>query len=117
MSPARWRSSRAPWRFWPAWVSPMSWFPAGTRLCRVAVPLFAFGLEDPACPFLLLLSQAGTERVLGEYLAAAGVRVERGVELAGLSNAADAATATLRHRDGREEVVPARYVAGCDGGH
>ena len=83
----------------------------------VTVPMFDLGLEDTAYPFLLFLSQAETERVLGESLAAAGVPVERGVELAGLSNAADAATATLRHRDGREEVVSARYVAGCDGGH
>jgi len=81
------------------------------------VPMFDLGLDDTAYPFLLFLSQAETERVLGESLAAAGVPVERGVELAGLSNAADAATATLRHRDGREEVVSARYVAGCDGGH
>src|SRR5262249_57753609 len=83
----------------------------------LTVPMFDLGLDDPASPFLLFLSQAETERVLGEYLGAAGVPVEGGVELAGLSNAADAATATLRHRDGREEVVSARYVAGCDGGH
>jgi len=83
----------------------------------LAVPMFDLGLDDTAYPFLLFLSQAETERVLGEYLAAADVPVERGVELADLSNTADAATATLRHRDGREEVVSARYVAGCDGGH
>ena len=74
----------------------------------VAVPMFDLGLEDTAYPFLLFLSQAETERVLGEHLAAAGVPVERGVELAGLSNDADAATGTLRHRGGREEVVSAR---------
>src|SRR5258707_14092205 len=82
----------------------------------LGVPMFDLGLDDSAYPYLLFLSQAETERVLGEHLAAAGVPVERGVELAGLSNAAGAATATLRHRDGREEVVSARYVAGCDGG-
>ncbi len=83
----------------------------------LAVPMFDLGLDDTAYPFLLFVSQAETERVLGQHLAASGVAVERGVELVGLSNAADAATATLRHRDGREEVVSARYVAGCDGGH
>src|SRR5260221_11159000 len=67
----------------------------------LTVPMFDLGLDDSAYPFLLFLSQAETERVLGEHLAAAGVPVERGVELAGLSNAAGAATATLRHRDGR----------------
>jgi 2-polyprenyl-6-methoxyphenol hydroxylase-like FAD-dependent oxidoreductase len=83
----------------------------------MAVPMFDLGLDDTVYPFLLFLSQAETERVLSQHLAAAGIRVERGVELVGLSSAADAATATLRHRDGHEEVVSARYVAGCDGGH
>jgi 2-polyprenyl-6-methoxyphenol hydroxylase-like FAD-dependent oxidoreductase len=83
----------------------------------LAVPMFDLGLDDTAYPFLLFLSQAETERVLCEQLAAAGIAVERGVELAGLGNAADAAMATLRHRDGRQEVVSARYVVGCDGGH
>jgi 2-polyprenyl-6-methoxyphenol hydroxylase-like FAD-dependent oxidoreductase len=83
----------------------------------LAVPMFDLGLEDTAYPFLLFLSQAETERVLGERLAAAGVRAERGVELVSLSDAGDAASARLRHRDGREEVASARFVAGCDGGH
>jgi len=83
----------------------------------LTVPMFDLGLDDTAYPFLLFLSQAETERILGEHLAAVGVRVERGVELTGLGDAADAATATLRHRGGREEVVSARYVVGCDGGH
>ncbi len=82
-----------------------------------AVPLFDLGLADTAYPYLLFLSQAETERVLGEHLATVGVHVERGVELTGLSDTADAAVATLRHRDGREEVMPASYVAGCDGAH
>ena len=62
----------------------------------LAVPMFDLGLDDTAYPFLLFLSQAETERVLGEHLTAAGVPVERGVELAGLSDAGDAVTATLR---------------------
>ncbi|HEX4658170.1 MAG TPA: FAD-dependent monooxygenase [Streptosporangiaceae bacterium] len=82
----------------------------------LGVPMLDLGLDDTAYPYLLFLSQAETERVLGEHLAAAGVVVERGVELADLSNAEDAAAATLRHRDGREEVISARYVVGCDGG-
>ncbi len=83
----------------------------------LAVPMFDLGLDDTAYPYLLFLSQAETERILSEHLAAAGVHVERGVELTGLTDTADSATATLRHRDGREEAVSARYVAGCDGAH
>src|SRR6266540_1150660 len=84
---------------------------------ELAVPMFDLGLDDTAYPYLLFLSQAETERILSEHLTAAGVQVERGVELTGLSNTAGSATATLRHRDGREETVSARYVAGCDGAH
>jgi 2-polyprenyl-6-methoxyphenol hydroxylase-like FAD-dependent oxidoreductase len=82
-----------------------------------SAPLFDLGLEDTAYPYLLFLSQAETERILGEHLAAAGVTVERGVELVDLSCTGDAAVARLRHGDGREEQVRARYVAGCDGAH
>jgi 2-polyprenyl-6-methoxyphenol hydroxylase-like FAD-dependent oxidoreductase len=82
---------------------------------ELAVPMFDLGLDDTAYPYLLFLAQAETERILTEHLAAAGIHVERGVELTGLSDAADSATATLRHRDGREEAMSAQYVAGCDG--
>ncbi|MEH0841166.1 FAD-dependent monooxygenase [Micromonospora sp. CPCC 205711] len=82
-----------------------------------AVSLFDLGLQDTAYPYLLFLSQAETERILGEHLAAAGVGVDRGVELVGLDHTADGAVGTLRHGDGREERVSARYVVGCDGAH
>ena len=81
------------------------------------LPMFDLGLDDTAYPYLLFLSQAETERILGEHLAAAGVTVERGVELVDLSSTADAAVATLRHPDGRHEIVSVQYVAGCDGAH
>jgi 2-polyprenyl-6-methoxyphenol hydroxylase-like FAD-dependent oxidoreductase len=84
---------------------------------ELAVPMFDLGLDDTAYPYLLFLSQAETERILSEHLAVAGIQVERGVELTGLGNTTGSATATLRHRDGREEAVSARYVAGCDGAH
>ncbi|HEY0699401.1 MAG TPA: FAD-dependent monooxygenase, partial [Micromonospora sp.] len=81
------------------------------------VPLFDLGLPDTAYPYLLFLSQAETERVLGERLAALGPQVERGVELVALDRAGAGVVATLRHRDGRQEQVSARYVVGCDGAH
>lgn len=83
----------------------------------LTLPLFELGLEDTAYPYLLFLSQAETERILDKHLTAAGVTVERGVELVDLSEDGDTAVAGLRHRDGRTEIVPARYVVGCDGGH
>jgi 2-polyprenyl-6-methoxyphenol hydroxylase-like FAD-dependent oxidoreductase len=81
----------------------------------LAVPLFDLGLDDTAYPYLLFLSQAETERILEENLRSGGAAVERGVELVDLNCGADAAEATLRHRDGRDEVVSVRYVVGCDG--
>ena len=50
---------------------------AGGRVVRIR--LFGLGLDDTAYPFLLLVSQAETEQVLGDHLAGRGVRVERGV--------------------------------------
>ncbi|HKS99567.1 MAG TPA: FAD-dependent monooxygenase [Rugosimonospora sp.] len=76
----------------------------------VPVALTDIGAVDTAYPYLLFLSQAQTEHILG-----AGVPVEREVRLVTLDPGG--ATCRLRHGDGREEVVRARYVAGCDGAH
>jgi 2-polyprenyl-6-methoxyphenol hydroxylase-like FAD-dependent oxidoreductase len=81
----------------------------------VRVRLFGLGLDDTAYPYLLLVSQAETEQVLGDHLAGRGVPVERGIEVVGFHADPDAVTCTLRHRDGRTEQVRARYLAGCDG--
>jgi 2-polyprenyl-6-methoxyphenol hydroxylase-like FAD-dependent oxidoreductase len=83
----------------------------------VSVPLFDLGLADTAYPYLLFVSQAETERILGKHLARANVAVERGVEFVSAQTQADMTIATLRHDDGRQESVTARYVVGCDGGH
>jgi 2-polyprenyl-6-methoxyphenol hydroxylase-like FAD-dependent oxidoreductase len=81
------------------------------------VPLFDRGLDDTAYPFLLFLSQATTEAILGDHLARRGVTVERGAELTGLDQRAGRVRCALTHRDGRVEPVEARYVVGCDGAH
>jgi 2-polyprenyl-6-methoxyphenol hydroxylase-like FAD-dependent oxidoreductase len=86
---------------------------AGGRVVRIR--LFGLGLDDTAYPFLLFVSQAETEQVLGDQLASRGVPVERGVEVVGFHVDADAVTSTLRHRDGRTEQLHARYLVGCDG--
>jgi 2-polyprenyl-6-methoxyphenol hydroxylase-like FAD-dependent oxidoreductase len=84
---------------------------------ETAVPLFDLGLADTAYPYLLFLSQAHTERVLADHLSALDITVERGVELAGLQQDPEGVTAALRHDDGHEEQIRARYVVGCDGAH
>jgi len=88
---------------------------AGRR--ETAVPLFDFGLADTAYPYLLFLSQAETERILVDHLTAAGITVEREVQLVDLQPGPDEVSAVLRHDNGREERINARYVVGCDGAH
>jgi 2-polyprenyl-6-methoxyphenol hydroxylase-like FAD-dependent oxidoreductase len=86
---------------------------AGGRVVRIR--LFGLGLDDTAYPFLLFVSQAETEQVLGDHLATGGIPVERGVELVGFRADHDAITCTLGHRDGSTEQLRARYLVGCDG--
>jgi 2-polyprenyl-6-methoxyphenol hydroxylase-like FAD-dependent oxidoreductase len=86
---------------------------AGGRV--VPIRLFGLGLDDTAYPFLLFVSQAETEQLLGDHLTTGGVQVERGVELTGFHTDPDAVTCTLGHRDGSTEQLRARYLVGCDG--
>jgi 2-polyprenyl-6-methoxyphenol hydroxylase-like FAD-dependent oxidoreductase len=81
----------------------------------VRTRLFDIGLEDTAYPFLLFISQAETEAVLNEHLAARGIHVERGVELVAFAADVQGVTCTLRHQDGNTEQLHARHLAGCDG--
>jgi 2-polyprenyl-6-methoxyphenol hydroxylase-like FAD-dependent oxidoreductase len=91
----------------------------GHRVARVQ--LFDIGTSDTQYPYLLFISQAHTERIFGEHLTAQGVKLERGSELVDLHPGTDgvngAMTCRLRHSDGTEEVIQARYVVGCDGAH
>lgn len=88
---------------------------AGRKL--VHVQLFDIGADDTAYPYLLFLSQAETERIIGDHLTNHGVEIERGVELRELGQSAGGVSCRLRRRDGREELVHASYVVGCDGAH
>jgi 2-polyprenyl-6-methoxyphenol hydroxylase-like FAD-dependent oxidoreductase len=83
----------------------------------IVVHLFDIGIDDTSYPYLLFVSQAVTEQVLGEHLAEHGVTLERGVELADLDQTAGEVSCRLPHADGRTELVRARYVVGCDGAH
>src|SRR3954469_16158316 len=67
--------------------------------------------------YVLLLAQSDTERLLTEQLNRQGVKVERGVELTGLTRHRDAVSAVLRSGDGAEEIVDASYLIAADGSH
>lgn len=68
-------------------------------------------------PFILCLPQNQTERILNHHLDCLGGKVERQLELIGLTQDDTAVTATLRHADGREETLTTRWLIGCDGAH
>jgi 2-polyprenyl-6-methoxyphenol hydroxylase-like FAD-dependent oxidoreductase len=76
-----------------------------------------FGETDTRFPFILFVSQAETEAVLGDHLTTNGVVIERGVELLEAVPEPDCVRCLLRLPGGKEEQVRARYLAGCDGAH
>ncbi len=70
---------------------------------------------DVPYPSMWMLPQPRALEILRAHLAEFGARVEYGVALASFAQAGDGVSAVLRHADGREEGVRARYLAGCDG--
>lgn len=82
-----------------------------------AITLSDFGAADTRYPFILFISQAETERILGEYLSGSGVAIERGVELVSFEQQDEHVGCVLRHPDGRDEHIRAAYLLGCDGAH
>ncbi|WP_070108392.1 FAD-dependent monooxygenase [Burkholderia plantarii] len=68
-------------------------------------------------PYLLMLDQTETERILTEQLAGLGVMIERGVTLTRCRQEGDMTRVSLRHGDGREEAVEPPYLIAADGAH
>jgi len=81
----------------------------GRSLARIAPDWPALGADRP----MVILPQGRTEALLAETLAAAGVAPERGKALTGVTQTADAVTATFA--DGEVSVVPLLFAA--DGAH
>jgi 2-polyprenyl-6-methoxyphenol hydroxylase-like FAD-dependent oxidoreductase len=69
-------------------------------------------------PFMLALSQAVTERLLGEALEKLGGSVERGIGLASCRNTSNGVTAELKHQtSGTIETVECPWLLAADGAH
>lgn len=89
----------------------------GARLFRLDFS----GIES-RFPYILMLSQAETERILTEAIARQGVTIERGVELVALSedvlsHDASPVKAVLRHADERLELAAAPWLISAEGAH
>jgi len=89
----------------------------GRAVAEVRLGDGAIGAGDTRFPFILLVSQTETEAILADHLQSAGLTIERGAELAAFDASVDHVRCLIRHDDGRQEEVRARFLAGCDGAH
>ncbi|SES47783.1 2-polyprenyl-6-methoxyphenol hydroxylase [Streptomyces sp. yr375] len=72
----------------------------------------------PEVPYeFAVLPQYETERLLEEYVAGLGTRIERGTELLSFTQDENGVTARLRAASGAEAELRAGYLIGCDGAH
>jgi 2-polyprenyl-6-methoxyphenol hydroxylase-like FAD-dependent oxidoreductase len=84
----------------------------GRRVARI--PIGEIGQGESPHPYIFLLGQDRTERLLLAHLEENGGAVRWQTELSALVQDGQGSVATLRH-DGKETKVRARFVCGCDG--
>ncbi len=81
------------------------------------LPVGEIGKGVSPFPYVLIFPQDQHEKLLIEHLEAAGVEIERPVELMGYEETPTGIQARLKRANGREETCEARYLCGCDGAH
>ncbi|WP_257463389.1 FAD-dependent monooxygenase [Archangium lipolyticum] len=86
---------------------------AGGR--RARIPMRPFPWLETRYPIPHMVPQDATEAVLTEHLASFGLSVEWAVTFEGFREDAGGMELTLKHQDGTEESVRARWLLGCDG--
>lgn len=77
-------------------------------------------LDELNCPYpyVLVIPQNESERILEEYALSLGLKVERNIELASFSQTDKGVSAKLIHKEsGKEENVETSWMLGCDGSH
>ncbi len=84
---------------------------------KQVVAKVSFDQIDSRFAYALMIAQSETERVLEERLAAAGVTVERTVELTRFSDKGASVEAELTKANGERETLEADWLVGCDGAH
>lgn len=70
---------------------------------------------DSTYPFILMLPQRETERLLNKRLEESKVHVERSSELINIQQTGDEVISTVRHADGNVENIKSSWVIACDG--
>ncbi|WP_186086289.1 FAD-dependent monooxygenase [Burkholderia gladioli] len=68
-------------------------------------------------PYLLMLEQTETERILTEHLASFDILIERGVKLSRCRQDGETLRVLLEHEDGREETLAPSWLVAADGAH
>src|SRR5260370_36672599 len=68
-------------------------------------------------PYLLMLEQSKTEKLLNDFLADRGHTVERQTALLDFTQDADSVTTTIKHTQRPEEVLQVDWLVGADGAH
>ncbi len=87
------------------------------HLGKRAVVHFDLSVIPSRHNYILMLSQAETEKFLEEQLEPLSLKLERGTELVSLDDQGPQVISTLRKADGSETSVRSAYVVGCDGAH
>jgi 2-polyprenyl-6-methoxyphenol hydroxylase-like FAD-dependent oxidoreductase len=91
----------------------LSLYSRGQRIANIPM----YGQIPSKYPFILIVAQSETERVLTEHLTGLGVAIERSTALLGFEQDEHGVTAELRLPDGTGQTVRCRYLVGCDGAH
>lgn len=66
-------------------------------------------------PFILMLPQSQTEKLLEDYLKGSNNTVERAIELVDIKYNNEMVTSTLKYADGHTEIVTSNWLIACDG--
>jgi 2-polyprenyl-6-methoxyphenol hydroxylase-like FAD-dependent oxidoreductase len=94
------------------WAKGARMFGDGRQLAHIEIYR-----EDSAFHTALMIAQNETERILNLTLQRRGLFVERSITLVKCIEQGNSVASTLRHADGREEIVTSAWLGGCDGSH
>ncbi len=91
-----------------------SLFTDGKRIARID---FREHLLESPYPYVLMLPQHETEKLLTEHLQSQSSAIEWQSELIGVTQDEQGVEAVLRHADGKVEHTRVSFLVGCDGAH